>query len=51
MDSIAEVMTPEQTIYLRFDAADREQVQAVEDCLEKMADADQVYELTIQAMQ
>jgi hypothetical protein len=49
MDSIAEVLTPDQTIYLLFDDTDQDQIQEVEKCLTEMAYNGMVYNLTIQA--
>lgn len=45
MQSIAEVMTPELMLYLRFDDADSEQVAQVQEQLAHMADEGLVLEL------
>jgi len=47
MDSIAEVMTPNQTVYLTFDSTDNKQVLEVERIVGDMADEGIVYGLEV----
>lgn len=51
MESIAEIMTPETILYLRFDDQDKTQVKQVQDALAQLADDGLVFALEFHTSQ